>query len=85
MGTEMEIRHLRREVKTALEMAVVELAPSVLLDRLASSAGILEALGELPVDCAPAVALMPNVVQRAKRNLDDWRKWEREKGKKAVA
>ena len=39
----LSLSHLRRETRTALELAVVALAPSELLERLAASAGLLEA------------------------------------------
>ena len=52
----LDLTHLRRETRTALELAVVALAPSELIDRLAKSAGLLEAIAELPTDSAPVVA-----------------------------
>lgn len=52
-ATRMDLSHLRRESRTALELAIVELAPSDLIDRLAVVAGLLEALVELPADSAP--------------------------------
>lgn len=76
--TPMDLSHLRRETRTALELAVVALAPSEVVDRLATVAGLLEALIELPVDSAPVVALVPTVVSRGKTALGDWRKWQRE-------
>jgi hypothetical protein len=51
-GTPMDFSHLRREARTALELAIVALAPSALVDRLATAAGLLEALVELPKDSA---------------------------------
>jgi hypothetical protein len=81
----MEVRHLLREIKSALEMAVVALAPSELIDPLATSAGLLQALSELPIDCAPALALTPKGVERARAILGSWRTWEQEKLKKAFA
>jgi hypothetical protein len=74
----LDLSHLRRETRTALELGVVALAPTELVDRLATVAGLLEALVELPVNSAPVMALVPTVVTRAKSALDDWRNWQRE-------
>jgi hypothetical protein len=73
--SQMDLSHLRRESRTALELAVVALAPSELVDRLAASAGLLEALVELPTDSPPVIALVPTVVTRTRRALEDWQKW----------
>jgi hypothetical protein len=72
----MEIRHLCREVKTALELAITALVPADLVDRLAMSAGLLEAIAELPLDSPPVVSLLPKTVLRARRALDEWQKWQ---------
>jgi len=74
----MDLRHLRREVRTALELAVVALAPSELVDRLAASAGLLETLSELPPDCGPVVALVPPLAIRTKNALEDWQAWHKD-------
>jgi hypothetical protein len=71
----MELRHLRREARTALELAVVTLAPNDLLDKLAAIAGLLEALTELPANSPPVMALVPRLLPRARRVLDEWRRW----------
>jgi hypothetical protein len=76
---ERNLAHLRREVRTALELAVVALAPSDLIDRLAAAAGLLEALLELPAQSPPALALIPGLVERACAALDDWQTFRREK------
>jgi len=76
METRMELSHLRREIKTALELAIAGLAPSELIATLAESAGMLEALGELPGDSAPLIALVPKEATRAKSRLEEWRTWE---------
>lgn len=73
-----DLRHLRRETRTALELAVVALAPAEIMDRLAVAAGFLEALSELPTDTVPVVALVPGVVARTKEGLDRWRTWQGE-------
>lgn len=71
----MDLNHLRREARTALELAIVELAPTELTDRLAVISGLLEALVELPGDSAPALALGPATVDRAYVALAMWKEW----------
>ncbi|HWA70772.1 MAG TPA: hypothetical protein VG937_00485 [Polyangiaceae bacterium] len=73
----LSLSHLRRETRTALELAVVALAPSELLERLAASAGLLEALIELPPNSPPALALIPGLVERTRDSLEDWGEWQR--------
>ena len=82
--SQMDLSHLRRESRTALELAVVALAPSDLVDRLATSAGLLEALMELPSDSAPVVAIVPRIVTRTRRVIEDWQKWHREHLEKRI-
>src|SRR4030095_9097270 len=43
-----EVRHLLRNVKTSLELAIVALAPSDLLNRLGRVAGLLEGVSQAP-------------------------------------
>jgi len=74
-ATHLDIRHLRRETRTALELAIVALAPTALVDRLATAAGLLEALAQLPKS-APAAALTPSAVERAHAALAAWQQWE---------
>ena len=74
--TAMDLSHLRREARTALELAIVALAPSELIDRLAVVAGLLEAMSELPSDSPPALALLPKTVERARSALVSWHDWE---------
>jgi len=74
----LDLSHLRREARTALELAIVALAPDALLEALATSAGMLEAVSELPADSSPVVALMPRLVERAKRTLSQWSAWHAE-------
>jgi hypothetical protein len=76
--SQMELSHLRREARTALELAVVTLAPSDLVDRLGTAAGLLEALVELPAASAPVTAIVPRVVTSARSALDDWQRWHKE-------
>ena len=71
----MGLRHLGREVKTALELAIVALCPSELVDRLAMAAGLLDAISELPLDSPAVGALVPGVDSRARQALDDWGRW----------
>jgi hypothetical protein len=76
--TSLDLSHLRRETRTALELAVVALAPSDLIERLASAAGLLEAITELPSNSAPVLTLAPQLSKRAKSVLEDWKVWEME-------
>jgi hypothetical protein len=73
--TRLDLSHLRREARTALELAIVELAPNELIDRLALVTGLLESLAELPADSAPAIALGPPTADRARVALEMWRDW----------
>src|SRR3954447_3630845 len=75
--TLLELTHQRREATTALELAVVALAPWRLIERLATAAGLLEALAELPADSPPALTLVPKVLTLAREALEAWRKWEK--------
>ena len=76
--SQMDLNHLRRETRTALELAVVALAPTDLVDRLAVIAGLLEALVELPSNSPPVLALVPRLVTGGRSALDDWQKWQHE-------
>jgi hypothetical protein len=76
MELQMDLNHLRREIRTALELSVVAMAPSELIDGLAIAAGLLEALIELPTNSPPVIALVPQLVERAKRSLSDWQRWQ---------
>jgi hypothetical protein len=75
---QMDLSHLRRQSRTALELAVVAMAPTDLVDRLAAAAGLLEALLELPADSAPVVAAVPRVITRTRGALEEWQKWGHE-------
>lgn len=77
-GSQMNLSHLRRESRTALELAIVAMAPSELVERLAVAAGLLEALVELPTDSAPVVAIVSRVTTRARSALEDWKEWHQE-------
>ncbi len=71
----LDLNHLRRDTRTALELAVVALAPMELLEPLAVAAGLLEALDELPPDSPPVIALVPQLKMRTRKALDRWNKW----------
>jgi hypothetical protein len=68
--------HLRRDIKTALELAIALLAPTELVDELARAAGLLEALTHFPSDAAPVIANTPRAFELAKDALAEWKKWE---------
>jgi hypothetical protein len=74
-ATRLDLSHLRRDTRTALELAIIELAPTDLIERLALVTGLLEALVELPPDSPPALALGPATVDRARIALAMWRDW----------
>lgn len=76
--------HLRREVKTALELAIASMSPSAIVDRLAVAAGLLEALAEFPSDAAPVVATAPRALEIADEALNAWRAWEAKPGRKGI-
>lgn len=73
--TRLDLAHLRREARTALELAIVDLGPTDLIERLALVTGLLEALTELPDDSAPAIALGPSTADRTRDALARWRAW----------
>jgi len=83
--TPLDLSHLRRETRTALELAVVALAPLDMIDRLAGAAGLLEALMELPPDSPPVIALVPKLSGRARSALKDWNAWQARHLSKAKA
>ena len=74
----LDLGHLRRDARTALELGVVALAPWELIEQLAIVAGLLEALHELPRDSPQAIALVPRVLTRARSTLEQWKKWHKE-------
>jgi hypothetical protein len=81
----LDLSHLRRETRTALELAVAALAPSSIIDELARSAGLLEAILELPADSPPVVALVPSLIERTSTALDAATRWQRKRLGKAKA
>ena len=76
--TQKELAQLRREARAALDLAVVALAPSQLVDRLALALGLLESLGELPANSPPVVALVSKTIARSTSSLDEWRSWHKQ-------
>lgn len=73
-------RQLRREVRTALELAIAALAPPPVIDGLAAASGLLEALEDLPPDVPPVRALEGSITGRAQSALAAWRKWQATRG-----
>jgi hypothetical protein len=71
-------------VKTALELGVASMCPTEIVDRLATAAGLLEALAEFPPDAAPVVATAPRAVAIAEEALQAWHSWEAKPGRKGV-
>ena len=72
----LDLSHLRRETRTALELAVVALAPKDLVDRLAWGAGLLEAIAELPSQSPPVLALVPKLATHTRSALAQWNEWQ---------
>lgn len=72
-----EIRHVLRNVKTSLELAIIALAPSDLLNRLGRVAGLLEAVSQLPTDEGAAQALTPGLVADGLAAVEAWTRWHR--------
>ena len=72
----MTLRHLQRDAATALELALVALAPSSIIEGLATAAGLIQALTDLPLDSDPLAVWAANAVDRAERALVAWREWE---------
>jgi len=72
----LRVSHLRREVKTALELAVAALAHAEVIDGLATAAGLLEALSEFPPKSAPVLATLPRASELAQHSLQAWRDWQ---------
>ena len=72
----LELNHLKRDVKTALELAIALLAPTLLVDALATAAGLLEALGQFPRGSAPVLANTPRATELSSAALGEWQKWQ---------
>ena len=82
--TSKDLGQLRHDARIALDLAVVALAPSQLIERLAMAVGLLESLSELPEDSPPVVALVPKAVAGAKSSLGDWRTWHKQHLEKRI-
>ena len=72
----MELRHLQREVATALELALVAMAPTTIIESLAGSAGLLTALIELPLETDSLRLWAADAAERAQKALSAWHEWE---------
>ena len=85
MGKQMELRHLAREVKTCLELAIAAFAPGDLVDRLAVAAGLLDAITDMALDETATVPLVTRTVERAGHALAAWHQWRDDHPPKATA
>ena len=85
MSKQMELRHLAREVKTGLELALAALAPSDLVDRLAIGAGLLDAITDMALDETATIPLVTRTVERANEALAAWQRWRDDHPPKATA
>ena len=74
-----------RSGKTGRGFALVALAPNEMVDRLALLSGLLDALGEIPANSPPVLAMLPKTLDRARRALADWRTWEQTNLKRVSA
>ena len=77
--TVMDLRHVQRQVATALELALVAFAPRPLVESLATAAGLLGALRELPLDTEPLRVWAAEAIERAEAGLRAWSAWESER------
>ncbi len=77
----LRLTHLRRELKTTLELALAAMAPNETVDKLATSIGLLDALLEFPRDAPPALATLPRALSLADGGLSAWREWQERRGK----
>ncbi len=84
MSKQMELRHLAREVKTGLELAIAALAPSDLVDRLAVAAGLLDAITDMALNEAATLPLVTRTVERANKALAAWHQWRDDHPPKAL-
>ena len=71
------MRHLLRRVRTSVELAIMARAPSDLVNRLARASGLLEALGQLPIDEGPAAEMTAAALVDALSAVELWRVWEK--------
>ena len=85
MSKSMELKHLARESRTALELALAALAPDDLIDRLAIAAGLLEAITDMALDTGERTPLVTQTVERATHAIADWYRWRDSHPPKATA
>jgi hypothetical protein len=57
------------------------MAPNDIVDPLATSAALLDALLEFPDDAPPVVATLPRALALADGGLSAWHQWENHRGK----
>jgi hypothetical protein len=76
IGSQTQVRHLLRTVKTALELAIVARAPTELLNRLGRVSGLLDAVSQLPVAEGPAQAMTAGLIADGVSAIDAWQKWQ---------
>jgi hypothetical protein len=74
MTTKLEVTHLTREIKTALELAIAAFAPNEVIDNLAIVAGLLDALDSLALD-QNDTPLFVSTLDRGNFALIGWNKW----------
>ena len=76
MQSTMQLRHLAREISSAVELALVRMAPNPLIEELAAVAGLLGALQELPLDTEALRVWASQAIARAAQSMERWRAWE---------
>ena len=72
-----QLRHLLRNVKTSLALAIVARAPADLLNRLGRVAGLLDAVSQLAADEGPPEALTAGLIADGLSAVEAWNKWHR--------
>ncbi|MBA3457860.1 MAG: hypothetical protein H0T42_32555 [Deltaproteobacteria bacterium] len=74
----MQLMHLARDVKTAVELAIAAFAPGDLVDRLALAAGYLDAFATLDPEAPALLPVINRTMERADIALSTWRQWQKE-------
>lgn len=77
VDNQTQIRHVLRNVKTSLELAIVARAPADLLNKLGRVAGLLDAVSQLPINEGPAQALRVGLIADGLAAIDAWHTWQR--------
>jgi hypothetical protein len=85
MKDRVQLVHLSREIKTALELALAALSPTPMIEELALAAGLLDAFSELAVDERTPHPLLQQTVERAELALRTWHRWRADHPPKATA